>query len=230
MLSLSGELVGEGFHGAGLAAVVADGPGEQPGRRACRLAFVGVGHRLEDAVADVEVAAAGHRHVQLAAAGAFVVEGAAAVDGEALHAGDRRRVGELDVFGDVARREEHPVAPAFADDGERPVGVPFGDLPHRPVDDLPVGLGADPGVVVTGHDAVPDPGPGAVTQTDPAGLDLADPDADGAGGAGELGDGVVVPGDHHRAPPGAAGRPTSRPRSPPSSRRGVPPRSRSWSS
>jgi hypothetical protein len=63
-----------------------------------------------DTVADVEVATAGHCHGQLAAAGAVVVEGTAAVDGQALDAGDRRGVGELDVFGDVARRKEQKVA------------------------------------------------------------------------------------------------------------------------
>jgi hypothetical protein len=89
---------------------------------------------LEDAVSDVAVATSAHRHVQLAARGAFVVEGPSAVDGEALDAGDGGGIAELEVVGDVAGGQEDPVAPAFVDRSERAVGVTFGDTPDRPVD------------------------------------------------------------------------------------------------
>jgi hypothetical protein len=155
----------------------------------------------KEPVADVEVAAACHRQAQLVAGAALVEQGSGAIKSAALHTGNRRPVGQLDVLADVAGRKEHPV-PRFADDCERSVGMPFGDPPHGPVDDFSVGLGAHPAAVVASHDSVANPGPGAVAQLDAGGLDVSCGDPHGPGGASELGDGVVIAGDHHRVPEG----------------------------
>jgi hypothetical protein len=200
-LSLSASS-GEELHGPGFAAVVADDSGEKRCCRRGRLAVVGVGDGVEDSVADVEVATAGHCDVQVVAGGAFVEQRSGTVEGAALYAGDRRSVGELDVHRDVGGWQEHTVPPAFVDDGERAVAVPFGDMPDGPVDDVAVSLGAQLPVVVSGHDPVADSGASAVTEADAVGLDITGGDAQRSGRGREVGDGVVVASDDHRVASG----------------------------
>ena len=110
----------------------------------------------------VAVAAAGHGDVDVADVGDTVEDGDRVVDGAALRAHRRHRVGELDMLGHIAGRQDHD--PSHPDRSDPTVGVDGADGEGVAVADHLMPVRLDPPIVPPRGDHVPD------MQPDPAGL------------------------------------------------------------